>query len=679
MTGVLESLERFGGEVLVGLSLVLLAGALVVRCLRSPLHRHQVALLTIVTAGLGFVLLFLPLHRPARAWRAAFLQPERTESQPIPVAEDWPTGTTVDPAAEATTAPADSADLDALVELDPIAVGGDLAPSIPATLELDAARAERANGATANASTDAGTGFAPLRRLLVGRTVLVLLLVGSLAFAARLLASWWVLTRLVGRSTSAPDWVDDLQDRCPANERMRIRVSDAVRRPFCAGLRRGVVVLPADLVDARRPRRVEAVLRHEAAHLELGHTRARAVAAAAAPVLYWNPLYWWLCAAMRNSAELLADDRAVVALDRRTYVEELLALAERSHLPSRSVVFGLGVIGPRSDFLSRMESLLMRSNPLAHRSSRTHTTLRNALACVVLGTVSLALGRPAQSITGTDDPLVTGQADTDTMPDAVLGWLSSASGSTQSTSPTATSNGPGTAKLQFVVEDEAALGRLLLSTGGGDVALAPGSGGHVAEGTLTLHGASSDFVQELTEIEGLLLIAYKPMRPQAGNPSSTAANRSLHDEVVELRRRVDRLTQLCVQMHDNQKDLTTLIGRMRSADRPATTGGSGGGRGPFGGAIRPGGGGADTVVGVPVVNGTVIQVQGVPTQPEAVLIDRGPEDGVVPGMRLEVYSGSIYKGQLNVVDLVEGVSVCRPTQVVEGQELVTGDKVTSRL
>ena len=162
--------------------------------------------------------------------------------------------------------------------------------------------------------------------------------------------------------------------------------------PYCCGLRRPRILIPASLLREGAELRLRAVLLHEASHLRRRDPWGRAGAAAAAPILYWNPLYWWLVRDSQRCAEVLADDAAAQRLGKRTYAAELLALVESTD-PRPHPAPGTPLLPNPSDLLPRMNMLFQRSHPLPAKSTRRQRITRHSFAALILGGVTLAWGR----------------------------------------------------------------------------------------------------------------------------------------------------------------------------------------------------------------------------------------------------------------------------------------------
>ena len=104
----------------------------------------------------------------------------------------------------------------------------------------------------------------------------------------------------------------------------RLRVTDAVATPMTAGR---TVLLPADAAHWADDR-LDAVLRHELAHVRRSDWRHLVCAEVACALFFVNPLAWRLARTLRADAEKAADDRVLTSGVAPTeYASHLLALA----------------------------------------------------------------------------------------------------------------------------------------------------------------------------------------------------------------------------------------------------------------------------------------------------------------------------------------------------------------
>ncbi|MBM4063113.1 MAG: LysM peptidoglycan-binding domain-containing protein [Planctomycetes bacterium] len=183
--------------------------------------------------------------------------------------------------------------------------------------------------------------------------------------------------------------------------RTSLRITDRAVRPFCAGVFRPVVVLPAALLAPERHREAIAVLHHEAAHLRARDPLVQVLFALAAIALGLHPLFWWLRADVRFQSERLADE-AAAAGGRAAYARDLLALAERA-LPEFAVAGAVPVFHRPSEFYRRIQMLLQTRRP-PPPPSMLRTAGQAFAAAAVVAACTCTLGVPAAAQEPTPPP-----------------------------------------------------------------------------------------------------------------------------------------------------------------------------------------------------------------------------------------------------------------------------------
>ncbi len=176
----------------------------------------------------------------------------------------------------------------------------------------------------------------------------------------------------------------------------RVLLAPTCIRPFCAGLVRPVIVLPRELQAPERSAEAIAVLRHEAAHLRTGDTRAQALLALLAIPLFCHPLFWWLCREVRFNSELLADDCAARTDGRHAYARALLTLAERDQ-PELAAAGAVAVFHRPSEFYRRIQMLLQRQGSLSTSTTRARKAAHALATMFLVGTVAGLFGVPASA------------------------------------------------------------------------------------------------------------------------------------------------------------------------------------------------------------------------------------------------------------------------------------------
>jgi HEAT repeat protein len=142
--------------------------------------------------------------------------------------------------------------------------------------------------------------------------------------------------------------------------------------PFAAGVRRPLIVLPADAEEWSVAKR-EAVLIHELGHVRrrdmVGHTLGRIVCA-----LYWfHPLVWTAARRLRDASEHACDDLAlrlgVVPSDYAQHLLDIVTKVRNPNTPTAAIA-----MARRKEFEGRMLAIL---DPALHRGepSRVRTVL----------------------------------------------------------------------------------------------------------------------------------------------------------------------------------------------------------------------------------------------------------------------------------------------------------------
>lgn len=209
----------------------------------------------------------------------------------------------------------------------------------------------------------------------------------------RLLVSMALLRREVRRSRPACErLLALLPASAPAN--LRVSLSDFVNRPMCFGWRRPQVLLPSVLAEPGHEEVVEGALRHECAHLSMGHGRSRFWMSWASIVLFWHPLYWSIVRAHRLDQELLADDRAHHEMDRGRYTAAMIDLVALLGQVGRSRGVAMGAISQDEvEFSQRMALLLSRRDRPAKALSRSRRGVMAFLNVGLLFAMVFVIGR----------------------------------------------------------------------------------------------------------------------------------------------------------------------------------------------------------------------------------------------------------------------------------------------
>ncbi|HJQ35617.1 MAG TPA: M56 family metallopeptidase [Thermoanaerobaculia bacterium] len=186
--------------------------------------------------------------------------------------------------------------------------------------------------------------------------------------------------------------LDSLAERARCRRAVRLTASRAVSSPVAlAGFE---IVIPAATFPHLRRDQQETVLAHELAHLLRRDPLWLTVAELMKTLLFIQPLHWLAAAKMRETAEFLCDDAAVLQTGNPRALAETLAELASQVSPRAAAAAAMAEHG--SNLIVRVQRTLQTraSAPLRLRS-------RAAIAVLVLGTMSLFAPVFARAASGT--------------------------------------------------------------------------------------------------------------------------------------------------------------------------------------------------------------------------------------------------------------------------------------
>ena len=158
-----------------------------------------------------------------------------------------------------------------------------------------------------------------------------------------------------------------------AGERVRLLVSDRVALPFTYTWATPVIVLPAGLCTGD-DEGLQYALAHEWSHVERRDAWVWNLAAVAAAVLFYQPLFWWLRRQLRLSQDELADDRAAAAGSPEDYAACLVRLARDARRARgrtlAAALPALGILDRPSNLSRRVTMLINDRGPIEHHCPR---------------------------------------------------------------------------------------------------------------------------------------------------------------------------------------------------------------------------------------------------------------------------------------------------------------------
>lgn len=177
-----------------------------------------------------------------------------------------------------------------------------------------------------------------------------------------------VLTMLRDRGTPSTNW------------ELRVCANPEPATAMTWGLIRPVVLLPQE-ADQWSPKRLEAVLLHELAHVRRRDFASQALAESVCAFYWFNPLVWLGARALRADAELAADDTVLRSgLTPSTYAQELLMIAAELG-KRRQLLARVGISAMTSSKIEyRLQSVLS-----AHSRRRGLTTVQALVAVAIAG------------------------------------------------------------------------------------------------------------------------------------------------------------------------------------------------------------------------------------------------------------------------------------------------------
>jgi beta-lactamase regulating signal transducer with metallopeptidase domain len=191
------------------------------------------------------------------------------------------------------------------------------------------------------------------QRLLSG--VVVLWLLGVLAFSIRLLGGWRFTARLRSTSHPAPaEWQRTLE--------VSLLISSLVDVPTVIGWLRPAILVPVEFFTGLSVEHITALLAHEIAHIRRHDYLASILQSIAEAVLFYHPGVWWISEQIRAERELCCDDLAVAATgDVLAYARALAELESRQPSHPQAVLAANG-----GSLVNRIRRLIEPAHAIAN-------------------------------------------------------------------------------------------------------------------------------------------------------------------------------------------------------------------------------------------------------------------------------------------------------------------------
>ena len=221
--------------------------------------------------------------------------------------------------------------------------------------------------------------------------LIALWIAGTIVFVARLVRSHLRIGRIMKAALPAPNLGAD------------ILTSHDVAYPIAAGFFAPMVILPADIATTLEPRDLEAIVRHERAHIARHDILTNLAQRSIEACLFFNPWVYLIGRQLLKEREAACDDWAVNATgEPDRYVSCLAQLASGVH-PMRTPLLTPSALGSRRMLVGRIARLLngkatqLKTNYLVLGAS----TLAFALLAVVL---QMTTGQAAPSTVAVTNP-----------------------------------------------------------------------------------------------------------------------------------------------------------------------------------------------------------------------------------------------------------------------------------
>ena len=195
-------------------------------------------------------------------------------------------------------------------------------------------------------------------------------IVGLLCAAAR---TAWAYRRTLGlrRGTllPEPEWRDryrTLRRSMLPGSQVTWQLSAKVDQVLTVGVWRPLILFPLGMLNRLSPEEVEAILRHELAHLRRRDHLWQALQQLVITLFFYHPLVYWLGRQLDREREFACDDLAAGSTGRTTYARALLRVAAHSLHPK--IPFTVSATD-RSTFSYRVRRLFSDDRAAAGRGS----------------------------------------------------------------------------------------------------------------------------------------------------------------------------------------------------------------------------------------------------------------------------------------------------------------------
>jgi beta-lactamase regulating signal transducer with metallopeptidase domain len=166
--------------------------------------------------------------------------------------------------------------------------------------------------------------------------LVMLWLLGATFLGFRLTGGWFYLKYLRQRQVRPlpAEWQRQVQrfaGQMGIGRKVQILESRLIEHPLTLGHFKPVILIPLGMLSGLSPEQIEALIRHELAHIRRADYLVNLLQSCIETVLFFHPAVWWISGQIRESREHCCDDLALQqGQDRWEYAQALLQLNKQT-------------------------------------------------------------------------------------------------------------------------------------------------------------------------------------------------------------------------------------------------------------------------------------------------------------------------------------------------------------
>ena len=212
---------------------------------------------------------------------------------------------------------------------------------------------------------------------------------GMMSFVIRLVFGFGMLSRL--RRTSehlSSIWMDRFENILKdynINRPVLIGNSALIDSPLTFGFLKPIILLPMGLINALTVAEVEAVIRHELAHIARHDFIFKMIQSSVESLFYYSPGTWWLSKMINIDREQCCDDYALyTGSSKESYVKALYKVNSFQVSPYQKLSLGFGK--ERNQLLNRINRILKQPQEKVNVMGRLIIPL---ILVIIFGAISI--------------------------------------------------------------------------------------------------------------------------------------------------------------------------------------------------------------------------------------------------------------------------------------------------